>query len=143
MCLKAVYASLESSQMHQHVGAGSAPNDLQPATQAAGLPNMPEGVLKTLCMDGLLAGLAGSKAWSAAEVEAYQLCLRWSDQAVAAWVERQAKAAPGQHPLLNYPALEPHAMLCKRILVHLLQSCRILSVRRQARMTATYLLMCY
>lgn len=120
VCLKAVFASLESAQVHQHGEADLEAKDQLTVMQAAGLPNMPEGGLKTLCIDGLLAGLAGSKAWSAAEVEAYELCLQWSDQAVAAWVGRQAKADPGQHPLQNYPVLEPHAMLCKHPLLQTL-----------------------
>ena len=80
---------------------------------AAGVPNVQEGTLRMLCVDGLLAGLANTKAWSAADREAYELCLHWSHQHVTAWMDRQDRAAPGQHALHNYPVLEPHAAICK------------------------------
>ena len=82
-------------------------------TQTAGLPKVHEGTLQALCMGALLAGLAASKAWSAADQEAYELCLHWSHQHVTAWMDRQDRAAPSQHALHNYPVLEPHAAICK------------------------------
>ena len=45
---------------------------------AAGVPTIQEDTLRVLCVDGLLAGLANTKAWSAADREAYELCLHWS-----------------------------------------------------------------
>ena len=80
---------------------------------AAGVPTIQEGTLRVLCVDGLLAGLANTKAWSAADREAYELCLHWSHQHVSAWMDRQDRAAPSQHALHNYPVLEPHAAICK------------------------------
>ena len=106
--------SPEKIEALSKVGAANASVSASHAeVQAAGLPSLHAGSMQALCVDGLLAGLAGIKAWYVTEQLVYEHCLRWSGQAVAAWVSRQAKAAAGQHPLHNYPALEPHAALCK------------------------------
>ena len=97
----------------QTADASSTHTATQPDTQTAGLPKVHEGTLKVLCVGALLAGLAASKAWSAADQEAYELCLHWSHQHVTAWMDRQDRAAPSQHALHNYPVLEPHAAICK------------------------------
>ena len=55
--------------------------------QTAGLPQVPEGSLKVLIVDGLLAGLANTKAWSAADREAFELCLHWSHEFLTAWID--------------------------------------------------------
>ena len=84
----------------------------QTEVQTAGLPGM-HGGLKVLCVNGVSASLTSIHTWTAEDRQAYELCLHWSQQAVAAWLDRQAQAGSGQHPLRNYPVLEPHAAICK------------------------------
>lgn len=117
----ATSSSFKSPQAEMHTADASHPlKQTHPQTETAGVPRVHEGSLMVLCVDGLLAALANTKAWSIAEEKTFELCLHWSHQHVTAWMDRQDKAASSQHTLYNFPVLEPHAAMGENLAARVL-----------------------